>query len=241
GKWHLGLFKEWALPTSRGFDDQYGYYLGGEDYYNHTRNGGLDWHRNRQLVTNESGIYSAGLLGEAAAQWISQGPNTLDDAEAQPWFLYMAFQSVHAPLQAPQKYLDRFPNLTGSVQVRNAMVAALDDQVGRLYDTLNATGQLDNTVIVFLSDNGGWVDRLDGLACLLCLPLSAGWKHWVFEGGVRSAAFVWSRQLTNPGSVHHGLFHSVDWLPTLARLAGADTSANLPLDGLDIWDALQAG
>ena len=58
-----------------------------------------------------------------------------------------------AQAQAPQKYLDRFPNLTGSVQVRNAMVAALDDQVGRLYDTLNATGQLDNTVIVFLSDN----------------------------------------------------------------------------------------
>jgi arylsulfatase A-like enzyme len=58
---------------------------------------------------------------------------------------------------------------------------------------------------------------------------------------VRSAAFVHYSQLQNPGSIHGGLFHSVDWLPTLARLAGAETTKNLPLDGIDIWDAIQTG
>lgn len=71
-------------------------------------------------------------------------------------------------------------------------------------------------------------------------PLS-GWKHYVFEGGVRSTSFVYSADLANPGTVHHGLFHAVDWLPTLAARAGAGTAANLPLDGFDLWDAIQAG
>ena len=74
-------------------------------------------------------------------------------------------------------------------------------------------------------------------------PLT-GWKHYVFEGGVRSAAFVfWPNGLgdARAGTQHHGLFHATDWLPTIAGLAGADTSTNLPLDGVDIWPALLQG
>ena len=65
----------------------------------------------------------------------------------------------------------------------------------------------------------------------------SGWKHWVFEGGVRSAAFIRYPPITGgarAGTVHAGLFHSVDWLPTIVAIVGGDTARNLPLDGLDI-------
>merc|ERR1719506_2344367 len=71
GKWHLGLYQEWALPQSRGYDHQYGYYLGGEDYWTHSRNGGLDWHREGKLVVSENNTYSAELLGDAAVAFVN--------------------------------------------------------------------------------------------------------------------------------------------------------------------------
>jgi arylsulfatase A-like enzyme len=68
--------------------------------------------------------------------------------------MYLAFQSVHSPLQAPQQYQNMYPNLTGNYVMRNAMVSAMDDQVGNITATLKATGQMENTIIVFTSDNG---------------------------------------------------------------------------------------
>merc|ERR1712190_465007 len=135
-------------------------------------------------------------------------------------------------------------------------VAALDDAIGNITATLDRTGQMDETIIVFTADNGApygaalWED--DDKADALSndkptgkrppvgfgmpphgagggsnYPLS-GWKHWVFEGGVRSAAFIYKKGLA--AGKHHGLFHSTDWLPTLANLASASTDGNLPLD-----------
>eukprot|EP00730_Choanoeca_flexa_P001445 TRINITY_DN10639_c0_g3_i5.p1 TRINITY_DN10639_c0_g3~~TRINITY_DN10639_c0_g3_i5.p1 ORF type:complete len:432 (+),score=78.88 TRINITY_DN10639_c0_g3_i5:186-1481(+) len=260
GKWHLGLYKDWALPMARGYDEQYGYYLGGEDYFTHERDGGLDWHRNDTLETGDNGTYSAYSLGNATVDFIQR-------KQDKPWFLYLAWQSVHSPLQVPDTYLERFPNLTGNVLLRNAMVAAMDDQMGAIVATLKQTDQLDNTLIVFTADNGapyalaysmgdekemvqamGFGSNLHkrppsghhGKGGGSNYPLS-GWKHWVFEGGVRSSAFVYYSKLNHPGTVHNGLFHSVDWLPTIVNLVGGDTSRNLALDGMDIWPAIQAG
>eukprot|EP01065_Artemidia_motanka_P039729 TRINITY_DN4891_c0_g1_i1.p1 TRINITY_DN4891_c0_g1~~TRINITY_DN4891_c0_g1_i1.p1 ORF type:complete len:505 (+),score=170.84 TRINITY_DN4891_c0_g1_i1:72-1586(+) len=263
GKWHLGLHKEWALPMNRGFDEQYGYWLGAEDYWTHVRSGGLDWHREGKLVTDENGTYSADLLGKAATEFITRrGP-------LGPWFMYLPFQSVHAPLEAPEKYLKMYPRLSGSQQVRTAMVTAMDDQVGEIVKTLADTQQTDRTVIVFTADNGApYGDALftdeapreyglvgsakqrpppgggsppHGAGGGSNWPLS-GWKHWLFEGGVRSTAFISAPQLAHrAGEQHSGLFHSADWLPTLVGLAGGETAKNLPLDGKDIWQALLSG
>ena len=275
GKWHLGLYNEAALPLARGFGEQYGYYLGGEDYYSHTRKGsgvnGLDWHRNDTLCASENGTYSAVLIGNAATAFVRK-----HSAVDTPWFLYLPFQSVHSPMEAPTHDPPRYPALSGNVQKRAQMVSALDDAVGQLVAELKATEQLDSTVIVFTSDNGApdgdALDMTLGRAMMATpefrathgvgkprptrpppgkgtppagsgggsnWPLS-GWKHWVFEGGVRSAAFFRYPPLTaaRAGSVHSGLFHSVDWLPTLVGLAGGSTTANLPLDGFDISSAL---
>ena len=122
---------------ARGYDEAYGYYLGGEDYWDHTRNGGLDWHRNDTLETGENGTYSAELIGNAAVEFVSRAPS--------PWFLYLPFQSVHSPLEAPQRYLDMYPHLSGSQRMRAAMVTAMDDQVGDLVAALKKRGQLEST------------------------------------------------------------------------------------------------
>lgn len=185
-----------------------------------------------------------------------------------PWFLYLPWQSVHSPLEAPVADLAKYPNLTGSVRTRAAMVSALDTNLGRVVDALNTTNQLENFVMVFTADNGApYGDAFsagDDPAMIEALGFSdepsrppagmhgggggsnwplSGWKHWVFEGGVRSASFVYSSLIPQAarGTVHRGLFHSVDWLPTLAGLAGASTEQNLKLDGVDIWQALLAG
>eukprot|EP00051_Salpingoeca_urceolata_P028091 m.484938 g.484938 ORF g.484938 m.484938 type:complete len:538 (-) comp23603_c0_seq1:252-1865(-) len=268
GKWHLGLYQRWAVPTGREFDEQYGYYLGGEDYWTHSRNGGLDWHRNATLETSENGTYSATLLGDAAVDYIYRRSQT-----NQPWFLYLPFQSVHSPMEAPEKYINQYQNLTGNVRIRAAMVTAMDDQIGRILAELESTQQLENTIIAFTADNGapyadafsmGDEPEMVEAMQLGYRPLSSkpkpvrpppgphgqgggsnsplsGWKHWNFEGGVRSAAFISWSGLKNPGTFHHGLFHAVDWLPTLVGMAGGNTKRNLPLDGVDILAAIQAG
>lgn len=265
GKWHLGLHHKWSLPMARGFDEQYGYYLGGEDYWTHKRNGGLDWHRNDSLAeTGDDGVYSADLLAKAAVDFVFR-----HKAPVEPWFIYLAFQSVHSPLQAPDDCLARYPHLNGSQKKRAAMVSAMDDGIGNITKALRTTGQLEQTVILFTADNGAPFgaafmeddDKLEALATPRSpakrpptgsgspphgggggsnYPLS-GWKHWVFEGGVRSAAFVHYPGGLQGRREHWGLFHSVDWLPTLVSLAGGTTEQNLPLDGVNIWKALQTG
>lgn len=93
----MGLYKQDRLPLARGFDEAYGYYLGGEDYWTHSRNGGIDWHRNDTLCTSENGTYSADLLGAAAVAFIDKMA-----MHSGPWYLYLPFQSVHSPVSDHQ-------------------------------------------------------------------------------------------------------------------------------------------
>ena len=125
------------------------YYLGGEDYWDHTRTGGLDWHRNDTLENGENGTYSADLLGIAAAQFITK-MSTRDT----PWYLYLPFQSVHSPLEAESEDLALYPELSGSVKTRAAMITALDRAVGNVTHALTKTEQLDDVILIFTSDNG---------------------------------------------------------------------------------------
>eukprot|EP00040_Diaphanoeca_grandis_P003956 m.26502 g.26502 ORF g.26502 m.26502 type:complete len:512 (+) comp15428_c0_seq1:208-1743(+) len=261
GKWHLGLYKKNRLPMARGYNEQFGYYLGGEDYWTHMRNGALDWHSNDTLRLDQNGSYSADLIGDVMVDFVQR-------KQSEPWFVYLPWQSVHSPLEAPDEYLNLYPNLAGTVKTRAAMVSALDDNIGRVIDVLNVTKQLENIVIVFTSDNGApYGDAFsdgDDPAMITQMGFSptkqrppagvhgggggsnvplSGWKHWVFEGGVRSASFIYSPLIpvARRGTVHNGLFHSVDWLPTLTNLAGGSTTKNLELDGFDIWPALLEG
>lgn len=228
GKWHLGAHDAAYLPTRRGFDQHYGHYLGAIDYFNHRRDGGLDWHRDGWPL-REAG-YSTDLMAREAVRILREHP------PAKPLFLYVAFNAVHGPLQVPESFKAPYAALREPRRTYAGVLAAMDDAVGRILAELDARGLRTNTLVFFSSDNGGPAPgRITDNG-----PLRAG-KGTLYEGGVRVAACAsW------PGHIPAGSFvdeplHIVDLYPTLLKLAGASLRQELPVDGLDIWPVLSRG
>ena len=222
GKWHLGCHEPAYLPRARGFDHQYGHYLGAIDYYSHERMGGLDWHRNGRALREEG--YTTNLIGDEAVDVI-----TNHDAST-PLFLYVPFNAPHTPLQAPQEYIDRYAHIEDERRRKYAaMVTCMDVAIGRIVDALEHRHMRENTLILFASDNGGPVKNGANNG-----PWRGG-KGSIYEGGVRVPALaVWDGKI-GEGLVVDELLHIVDWYPTILRLAGASLSESLPLDGRDAW------
>jgi arylsulfatase A-like enzyme len=228
GKWHLGHFEPAYLPTHRGFDHQYGHYNGAIDYNTHIRDGGYDWHRDDKVNRDEG--YSTQLIAREASRLIAAHD------VSRPLFLYVPFNAVHSPLQAPERYMEPYPNLKGNRRIYAGMLAAMDEAVGEIVGALEAKGLRKNTLIFFCSDNGGpnpGVVTSNG-------PLRAG-KGTLYEGGVRvPAVAVWDGQI-KAGSVVDAALHMVDWYPTLLTLAGVSLAQKNPLDGRDAWPAITRG
>jgi arylsulfatase A-like enzyme len=227
GKWHLGVHQTEYLPLQRGFDHHYGHYLGAIDYFGHSRMGGLDWHRNGKPVREEG--YTTDLLADEAVKIIEE------HNPAQPLFLYVPFNAVHTPLQAPQKYIDGYQYIK-NVKRRKyaAMTTCMDDAIGRTLEALKKRGIADNTLVLFSSDNGGPGQGANNH------PLR-GRKGSLYEGGVRvPAAARWPGKL-KAGSMVNEPLHIVDWYPMLLKLAGASLEQPLPLDGIDAWPTIAHG
>ncbi|KAK7077474.1 sulfuric ester hydrolase activity protein, partial [Halocaridina rubra] len=242
GKWHLGFCNWRYTPTKRGFDTFYGFYTGAEDYYTHSRNDkplknrgrgrkisgkntSLDLRNNTKPDHTKDGVYSTYVFASAAEEVIrSRNPK-------RPMFLYLPFQSVHAPLQVPKNYTRVYRKVKNYYR-RNylAMVLAMDDAVGRVVDALKATGHYKNSIIIFTTDNGGSV-RMGASN----YPLRGG-KANLLEGGTRGPAFIHSPLLPNPGTVSNQLFHVTDWFNTILALAGGKAPSFT--DGMDQWYAL---
>jgi arylsulfatase A-like enzyme len=241
GKWHLGHADKKYWPRQRGFDYQYGPMIGEVDYFTHEVEGRLDWFRDNEPV-KESG-YTTTLLGDDAVRLIERHDS------AKPLYLYLAFNAVHTPYQAPKEYVDRFPNIADPTRRTYAgMVAAMDEQVGRVVAALDKKKMRDNTLIVFHSDNGGTRDAMfAGVIADMSkikIPCDNGpyrdGKGTLYEGATRVAAFAnWPGHI-RPGTVE-GLIHVVDMYPTLAALAGASTAKSKPLDGINVWDVVAKG
>ena len=224
GKWHLGQWRQEHLPLQRGFDHHYGFYSARVDSFTLRRAVILDWHRNGRPVV-ESG-YSTFLLADEAVQLIERHEGN------RPFFLYMAFGAVHVPYDAPDEYIVEYLHLSHYKQ--RAMLAAMDVAMGQVMDALDRKGVLDNTLIVFLNDNGGLVEAGEN-------EPYRGLKGSYFEGGIRvPAALRWPGHIPS-GSESDALLHVVDLFPTFARLAGAASVAGLPLDGLDAWETIAEG
>ena len=228
GKWHLGHFQQAYLPTKRGFDHQYGHYNGALDYFTHIRDGGFDWHRNDTVNRDEG--YTTTLLGAEAVKVIEK-----HDSKT-PFFMYDAFNAPHTPLQALPEHLKLYEHVKDKTrQVYSAMVHAVDVEIGKIVAALEQRGMAENTIIIFSSDNGGPI----GLGATNG-RLRAG-KGTLYEGGVRSPAFI-----TWPGKIKGGItinqpMHIVDMYPTLIKLAGGSLEQKTPLDGKDIWPVLTEG
>jgi len=230
GKWHLGHHEKAYLPTQRGFDLQYGHYNGALGYFTHIRDGGLDWHRNDQVLREEG--YTTNLVAQEAVRIVeSHDPN-------QPLFLYVPFNAPHTPLQVPQEYIDKYQHITDKDRrIYAAMVHCMDDAIGKIVAAFDKRGMRDNTLILFSSDNGG-ADYKGGGA--ENGPLR-GHKGTFFEGGVRvPALMVWPGRI-KPGTIVNEPMHIVDWYPTLLKVAGARLDQPLPLDGCDLWPTILDG
>ncbi|KAK7495658.1 hypothetical protein BaRGS_00013105 [Batillaria attramentaria] len=243
GKWHLGMFANQYTPLYRGFESHFGYYQGCEDYYDHTYEAipdqwGLDFRRDMQVLYNYTGYYSTQLFTDEAVRII----NTHNKSE--PLFLYLPYQAVHSgnadapnPLQAPQSYIDRFPNIQNMKRrVYAAMVSALDDGVGAVFSALQNNKMADNAIIVFTTDNGGPANGFDYNAANN-YPLR-GLKATLWEGGVRGVGFIHSPLLSKSGYVSQKMLHVCDWLPTLYEAAGGNQTKLKNLDGVSAWKML---
>ncbi len=236
GKWHLGHFDPKYWPRQRGFDHFYGAMVGEIDHFKHQAHGIDDWYRDNKVV-KEPG-YDTTLFGKEAARLIER-----QDAQ-KPLFMYLAFTAPHTPYQAPQEYLDRYPNIADpSRRAYAAMISAMDDEVGRVIQALEKRGMRENTLIVFHSDNGGTRNAMFAGESEVkgALPPDNGpyrdGKGTLYEGGTRVCALAnWPAGI-KPGVVG-GMVHVVDMYPTLAALAQTTPGKAKPLDGVDLRQTL---
>ena len=155
--------------------------------------------------------------------------------------MYLALQSVHAPQEVPQHYVDPYKHISDLNRRRYAgMVAALDETVLNVTATLKKSGVWNDTLVVFTSDNGGPIAGCsDSIGARNC-PLRGG-KHSLWEGGIRSNAFVYGAGLDVVGYRNWGLMHVTDWFPTLLHVASEgrdDGGAELELDGVNQWEMI---
>lgn len=225
GKWHLGGGAKYH-PLERGFDEFFGF-LGGAHPYLPSgeaattkaaqRNAIL---RGREVVDEKEYLTDA-LAREATAFIDRQGDR--------PYFLYLAFNAVHTPLQATDKYLARFESIADEKRrAYAAMLSAMDDAIGRVIDKVSEKKQEERTLIVFFSDNGGPpVNGSDNL------PLR-GHKASTWEGGVRVPFFVsWKGKLP-AGKTYDSPVIQLDVLPTALAAAGVAPAGNTKLDGVNL-------
>jgi len=233
GKWHLGFCASEYLPLNRGFESFLGFYGGGMDFYSHTTGiGNTDFYDGDQIASHLSGQYTTDLFAERAEELIRAHD------QANPMFLYLAFNAIHTPLDVSSEYYDLYdPSVRNEERrVISGMVTSLSDAVGSVVDVLTEVGMYDNTIIVFVSDNGGMWSASGNNH-----PLR-GVKSTLYEGGTLTPAFVHSPLLEQAGYINSDLIHITDWMPTLLTAAGVDSSQwPADIDGLNQWDTISKG
>jgi len=242
GKWHLGHGDKSLWPRQRGFDYQYGPLIGEVDYFTHECEGVVDWYRDNKVVKEKG--YTTALLGNDAVKFIDKHDS------AGPFYLYLAFNAPHTPYQATPEYLERYKGISDpSRRAYAASITAMDDQIGRVLGALERKKIRENTLIVFMSDNGGTRNAMFAGAMAdvskVKIPCDNGpyreGKGMNYEGGTRVVALVnWPGHIPAGATVNE-IIHVVDWFPTLAGLAGASTNKCKPLDGFDVWPTVSAG
>jgi arylsulfatase A len=217
GKWHNGLHDPHHHPNARGFQEFAGFLNGGMDYYQWVldRNGRPELFDGRHLTD---------VLTHEAMGFIRRHCQ-------QPFFLYLAYNAPHAPFQAPEPLIAHYRQLGGlseEVCCLYAMIEQMDAGIGQVLHTLDYFGLAENTIVLFTSDNGPW---LQGGCARYNGPYRGG-KGQVYEGGIRVPAVLrWTGAIA-PGRTWDQPVHFCDWLPTLLDMAKVKRTGELPLDGV---------
>ena len=233
GKWHLGALDPRFHPNARGFDDFLGFRGGWADYYR--------WRLDRNGTTEHSdGRYLTDVFAAEAGAFIERNAQ-------RPFFLHVAFNAPHTPLQAPEElvrpYLDA--GLSRGVALIYAMNERMDMGVGQILEALDSAGCAGNTIVMFTSDNGPQISR--GFDYTMGIDVDTrryncnfnGAKGNVYEGGIRVPMLMrWPEGLP-AGQRNDALVHYVDWLPTLLEAAGSPRVDGPPIDGVSVLPTLR--
>ncbi len=238
GKWHLGVHEQFR-PLKRGFNEFFGFYGGGHRYFpeEYTINN-PDSAKNEaqsyrtKLIRNKTAVEDTEYITDAFSR---EAVSYIERNKSQPFFLYLAYNAPHAPLQATEKYLQRFNQIKDTKRrTYAAMVSAVDDGVGLVLNKLEQLNIAENTIVIFLSDNGGpEKDNASDNGVL------RGGKGSLFEGGIRVPfAIQWPREI-QPNTEYKQSIISLDIFATIAaNITGAALPKN-QLDGVNLLPYLK--
>jgi arylsulfatase A-like enzyme len=233
GKWHLNGNKREQYsrgsPLQRGFDEYISFLGGDSSFWKSTPvNRGGDPYPSPEYMTD--------LWGTEACAFI-------DRNKSNPFFLYLAFNAVHSPMHALDSDQDQFPDVEDkNRRIYDGMLVAMDRSIGRVLERLDKHGIADNTIVVFLNDNGGgesteryaWHSRNYANN----KPLQ-GYKFDVFEGGVRVPMILRWPGHVPADKVYEKMVSSMDVFPTLVEAAGLQMPEDQPTDGVDLLPFLK--
>ncbi|XP_002736785.1 arylsulfatase B-like [Saccoglossus kowalevskii] len=226
GKWHLGFCKEAFLPTNRGFDSFYGGLTLGTSHFS-KMNGilstpGYDFYDNSGVVP-QTNDYLAFMLADRAVKIIN------GHYQEYPLFMYFSMDVPAKSPEVPPEYEALYANITDDRTRRfYGKLSVMDDAVGSVVDALKKRDMWDDTLLIFIGDNGALASSsgsnwpLRGIAATL------------FEGATRVPAFIHGNMLKQTGYENNELWHIVDLHKTILSLAGAESSCEI--DGMDMWD-----
>ncbi len=255
GKWHLGQFPSFH-PNERGFDEFYGFLRAAHDYYD-LRIPPLDPDKSyfqqrlhgpyigykamdQPLYRNTTPIEEQGYLTTLFAR---EAVSFIERHKGDPFFLFLSFNAPHFPQAAPKEYVERFKTGDPIRDVYLAMVSAMDDGIGQVLAKLRDVGIEDNTLVFFISDNGGQEhrigppDRLSGGSN----GILRGEKGEMYEGGIRVPFIVrWPRALPR-AQVSTESVTTLDVLPTCMAAAGGQLPGDRVYDGTNLLSMLSEG
>ena len=244
GKWHLGLSLE-SGPGHYGFDYTYGYLHGQIDQYTHRyKNGDRTWYRGNEFI-DEKG-HATDLITNEVINYITKVRE-----KSSPFFIYVAYSVPHYPLQEEDKWIEPYKNINDadSRKLFDASMAHMDFSIGRIIQTLEDEKLLENTIAIFISDNGGqesWYPEKESKIKLYDgkfgpypklgdnLPLK-GYKAELYEGGIRVPAIIFWKNHLKHNKVEQ-LIKVTDLFPTLTSLVDSSLTQSLDLDGENMWD-----
>jgi arylsulfatase A-like enzyme len=253
GKWHLGLDPD-SRPEAHGFERSFGNLAGTVDYYSHIHyspnNRRVQMRGTTYLGTPlhdlwedgseiyRDGEYMTEMIGERAVDAVRA---VRDDSR--PFFLYVPFTAPHYPLHVPEHYKDRFRHLPWERMILAAMISAMDDAIGSIVNELERQGVLDNTVVLFTSDNGpsreirNWMDGTQTPYTGSTAGCLKGHKFSLFEGGIRVPAIIRWPGAGRTGRRVEEPVAAMDVFPTMLNAAGGRAD-DYELDGKDILPVL---
>lgn len=248
GKWHLGAL-DFALPCNRGFDFQYGFSEAYTLYADEKDKNIINQKIPHQFMDAHQWKNAKGRMGNCAItkncctriEETGYLTNRLTDEtinfiethdSTKPFFIYLAYNAPHAPLQATTEYYNQFANITDPIKrIYLAMIKNLDDQIGRLTNYLDSTGLSENTIVFFLSDNGGasYNGTTDNA------PYRGG-KMTNFEGGLKVPMMMQWKKHFEPGTVSKPVI-SLDIFTTICKLTHCTLPSDRVYDGIDLTNS----